>query len=98
MNDFEDWEIYADFYDRQDWPGLVVYCKKEVSLDPTDLHAAERLVGAYQNNGDYEEAIEFAVRIHNSISVNSKSMLWQRYNARACQSACTISRSLRSLS
>lgn len=64
MKDFEDWEIYADFYDRQDWTGLVVYCEKEFTLDPYDLHAAERLVGAYHINGDYEEAIEFATQIY----------------------------------
>ena len=64
MRDFEDWEIYADFYERQDWPGLVVYCEKEVALDPDGLQVAERLVGAYHLNGDYEKAIEFASRIY----------------------------------
>lgn len=64
MKDFEDWEIYADFYDRQDWSGLVVYCEKEVVLDPSDLHAAERLVEAYYLNGNYEKAIEFASQIY----------------------------------
>ena len=64
MKDFEDWEIYADFYDRQDWTGLVVYCKKEVAFNPNDLHAVERLVSAYHLNGDYEKAIEFASQIY----------------------------------
>ena len=64
MRDFEDWGNYADFYDRQDWSGLVVYCEKEVALDPDDLQVAERLVGAYHLNGDYEKAIEFASLIY----------------------------------
>ena len=64
MKNFEDWEIYADFYERQDWLGLVVYCEKEVALDPDGLQVAERLVGAYHLNGDYEKAIEFASRIY----------------------------------
>ena len=68
MKNFEDWEIYADFDERQDWLGLVVYCEKEVALDPDGLQVAERLVGAYHLNGDYEKAIEFASRIYKKIS------------------------------
>ncbi|MCI5163082.1 MAG: hypothetical protein D3917_13910 [Candidatus Electrothrix sp. AX5] len=64
MRDFEAWEDYADFHDRQDWPGLVAYCEEDVAQDPDDLHGAERLAVAYFLNGDYEKAIEFASQIH----------------------------------
>jgi len=64
MKDFEAWEDYTDFQDRQDWPGLVAYCEKEAATDPSDFHAAERLAEAYLLNGDYEKAIEFASQIN----------------------------------
>ena len=39
FDDFEDWEPYAQLIGKQDYPGLVRYCKKRAEQRPDDLYA-----------------------------------------------------------
>jgi hypothetical protein len=58
FDDFEDWEPYAQLIGKQDYPGLVRYCKKRAELRPDDLYAQSNLGNAYVLNGENETAIE----------------------------------------
>ena len=59
FDDFEDWEPYAQLIEKQDYPGLVRYCKKRAEQRPDDLYARYNLGHAYVLNGEYGNAIEF---------------------------------------
>ena len=59
FDDFEDWEPYAQLIEKQDYPGLVRYCKKRAEQRPDHLYAQYNLGHAYILNGEYENAIDF---------------------------------------
>ena len=59
FDDFEDWEPYAQLIEKQDYPGLVRYCKKRAEQRPDHLYAQYNLGDAYILNGEYENAIDF---------------------------------------
>ena len=59
FDDFEDWEPYAQLIEKQDYPGLVRYCKRRAEQRPDDLNAQYNLGHAYVLNGEYGNAIEF---------------------------------------
>jgi tetratricopeptide (TPR) repeat protein len=59
FDDFEDWELYAQLIEKQDYPGLVRYCKKRAEQRPDDLYAQCNLGHAYVLSGEYENAIDF---------------------------------------
>ena len=59
FDDFEDWEPYAQLIEKQDYPGLVRYCKKRAEQRPDHLYAQYNLGHAYILNGEFENAIDF---------------------------------------
>jgi tetratricopeptide (TPR) repeat protein len=62
--DFEAWEPYQEFLDKEDYPGLVRYCKQRAERRPNDLYAQYYLGDAYVLNGEYEKAVEFMSKHH----------------------------------
>lgn len=63
-DDFEAWEVHAELFENEDYPGLVDYCEREVARHPEDLHAQNRLGDAYVLNGQYEKAIHAMGECH----------------------------------
>lgn len=63
-DDFESWEGFAEFYNAQDYPGLVKYCEAEVARRPDRLWARYELGRAYVLNGQYQEAIDLMTECH----------------------------------
>ena len=63
-DDFEEWEIEHEFREKEDYPGLVGYCKQRTERFPDDPYAQHSLGEAYVLNGDYEKAIEFLSEHH----------------------------------
>ncbi len=66
MYDFEAWEPYQEFLDKEDYPGLVRYCEQQAERAPDDLYSQYYLGDAYVLNGEYEKAIEFMAEHHRS--------------------------------
>ncbi len=64
VNDFEAWEPYQEFLDKEDYPGLVRYSEQQAERAPDDLYAQYYLGDAYVLNGEYEKAIEFMAEHH----------------------------------
>jgi len=62
--DFEGWEIAAELRDKEDYPGLVEYCKQRAERFHDDPYAQYYLGEAYVLNGEYEKAIEFLSEHH----------------------------------
>src|SRR5437870_4273004 len=62
--DFEEWEIDAELRDKEDYPGLVEYCKQRAERFHDDPYAKYYLGEAYVLNGEYEKAIEFLSEHH----------------------------------
>jgi tetratricopeptide (TPR) repeat protein len=62
--DFEEWEIDAELRDKEDYPGLVEYCKQRAERFPDDPYSQYYLGEAYVLNGQYEKAIEFLSEHH----------------------------------
>ena len=62
--DFEEWEIDAQLREKEDYPGLVKYCKQRAERLPDDPYAQYYLGEAYVLNGEYERAIEFLSEHH----------------------------------
>ena len=62
--DVEEWEIDAELRDKEDYPGLVGYCKQRAERLPDDPYAQHSLGEAYVLNGEYEKAIEFLSEHH----------------------------------
>jgi tetratricopeptide (TPR) repeat protein len=62
--DFEEWEIDAQLREKEDYPGLVEYCKQRAERLPDDPYAQYYLGEAYVLNGEYEKAIEFLSEHH----------------------------------
>lgn len=63
-DDFEEWEIEHEFREKEDYPGLVEYCKQRAERLPDDPYAQFYLGEAYVLNGEYEKAIEFLSQHH----------------------------------
>jgi tetratricopeptide (TPR) repeat protein len=63
-SDFEEWEIDAELRDKEDYPGLVEYCKQRAERFHDDPYAQYYLGEAYVLNGEYEKAIEFLSEHH----------------------------------
>ncbi len=42
---FEAWEPYQEFLDKEDYPGLVRYCEQQAEYAPDDLYAQSLLSG-----------------------------------------------------
>ncbi len=63
-DDFEEWEIEDEFREKEDYPGLVRYCKQRAERFPDDPYAQHNLGEAYVLNGEYEKAIEFLSKHH----------------------------------
>ena len=53
-----------EFREREDYPGLVGYCKQRAERLPDDPYAQHNLGEAYVLNGEYEKAIEFLSEHH----------------------------------
>jgi tetratricopeptide (TPR) repeat protein len=62
--DFEGWEIDAKLRDKEDYPGLVEYCKQKAERFHDDPYCQYYLGEAYVLNGQYEKAIEFLSEHH----------------------------------
>jgi tetratricopeptide (TPR) repeat protein len=62
--EFEAWEPYQEFLDKEDYPGLVRYCEQQAERAHDDLYAQYYLGDAYVLNGEYEKAIEFMAEHH----------------------------------
>ena len=63
-DDFEAWEPLVAFREKEDYAGLVEYCKHRAERFPDDPYAQFYLGEAYVLNGEYEKAIEFLSRHH----------------------------------
>jgi len=50
--------------DKEDYPGLVEYCKQRAERLPDDPYAQHSLGEAYVLNGEYEKAIGFLLKHH----------------------------------
>ena len=57
--EFEAWEPLVKFREKEDYAGLVEYCKHRTERFPDDPYAQLYLGEAYVLNGEYEKAIEF---------------------------------------
>ena len=57
-------EIDAELRDKENYPGLVEYCKQRAERLPDDPYAQYYLGEAYILNGEYEKAIEFLSEHH----------------------------------
>jgi tetratricopeptide (TPR) repeat protein len=62
--DFEAWEPYVELLEKEDYPGLVEFCERELARHPGDLYGHGRLGNAYVLNGQYDRAIECMGKIH----------------------------------
>lgn len=64
FDDFEAWEQLVEFQEKEDYAGLVRYCKQRAERFPDDLYSQFYLGKAYVLNGEYEKAIEFLSQHH----------------------------------
>jgi len=62
--DFEEWEIDYELREKEDYPGLVEYCKQRAERLPDDPYAQFYMGEAYVLNGEYEKAIDFLSEHH----------------------------------
>ena len=69
-DDFEEWETDYELREKEDYPGLVEYCKQRAERLPDDPYAQFYLGEAYVLNGEYEKAIEFLSKHHKHHSDN----------------------------
>lgn len=63
-DDFEEWETDYELREKEDWPGLVEYCKQRAERLPDDPYAQYYLGEAYVLNGEYDKALEFLSEHH----------------------------------
>jgi tetratricopeptide (TPR) repeat protein len=63
-DDFEERETHYELREKEDWPGLVKYCKQRAERFPDDLYAQYYLGDAYVLNGEYDKALEFLSKHH----------------------------------
>lgn len=70
MDDFEDWEAYAELREAEDYEALVKLCENEVAQFPHDCYAQHRLGDAYVRNGQPERAIEYIGGCHRAFPEN----------------------------
>jgi len=63
-DDFEAWEPLVAFREKEDYAGLVEYCKHRAERFPDDPYAQFYLGEAYVLNGECEKAIEFLSHHH----------------------------------
>jgi len=63
-DDFEEWETDYELREKEDWPGLVEYCKQRAERLPDDPYAQYYLGNAYVLNGEYDEALQFLSEHH----------------------------------
>ena len=63
-DELEAWEPPVEFRKKEDYAGLVEYCKRRAERFPDDPYAQFYLGEAYVLNGEYEKAIEFLSRHH----------------------------------
>ncbi|MHC4173999.1 MAG: tetratricopeptide repeat protein [Planctomycetota bacterium] len=63
-DEFEAWEPLVKFREKDDYAGLVEYCKRRAERFPEDPYAQFYLGEAYVLNGEYEKAIEFLSNYH----------------------------------
>jgi len=63
-NKFEAWEPLAEFCEKEDYAGLVEYCKHRAERFPDDPYVQFYLGEAFVLNGEYEKAIEFLSHHH----------------------------------
>ena len=63
-DDFEEWETDYELREKEDWPGLVEYCKQRAERFPDDPYAQYYLGNAYVLNGEYDKALEFLSEHH----------------------------------
>ena len=57
-------EPLVEFHDKEDYAGLVRYCRQRAERFPDDPYAQFYLGEAYVLNGEYEKAIEFLTQHH----------------------------------
>lgn len=58
-DEFEAWEPLVKFREKEDYTGLVEYCKHRAEIFPDNPYTQFYLGEAYVLNGEYEKAIEF---------------------------------------
>src|SRR3989338_6778557 len=63
-DDFEEWETDYELREKEDYPGLVEYCKQRAERLPDDPYAQYYLGEAYVLNGEYDEALQFLSEHH----------------------------------
>ena len=68
--EFEAWEPPVKFREKEDYAGLVKYCKHRAERFPDDPYAQFYLGEAYVLNGEYEKAIEFLSHHHKKQPLN----------------------------
>ena len=64
FDNFEAWQPLVEFHEKEDYAGLVRYCKQRAERFPDDLYSQFYLGKAYVLNGEYEKAIEFLSQHH----------------------------------
>ena len=69
-DEFEAWEPLVTFREKEDYAGLVEYCKYRAEKFPDDPYAQFYLGEAYVLNREYEKAIEFLSYHHKKLSWN----------------------------
>lgn len=64
FDDFEGWEPLVELREKEDYPGLVRYCKQRAERFTDDPYSQYHLGEAYILNGEPEKAIEFLAEHH----------------------------------
>ncbi len=59
FDDFERHEVFSELVEKEDYKGLVKFCKDQAERDPDDYYAQYYLGDAYVLNGEFEKTIEF---------------------------------------
>ena len=64
FDDFEAWEAVVELREKEDYPGLVRYCKQRAGRFPNDPYSQFYLGEAYVLNGEHEKAMELLSEHH----------------------------------
>ena len=60
----ESWEGYSEFYENEDWVGLLKFCEIDAKKHTSDLYAQQRYAEALNLNKKYKEALDFIIPLY----------------------------------
>jgi len=63
-DEFESWQAKDDFYQREDWKGLVSYSRENFEINPNDYYALIELCEALIFNKEYNEVLLLLIPIY----------------------------------